>query len=118
MLLKNQYSLLLDVQKILDYMPVTNLKPDNEDAENEEKLLANYNTKKKYRQVWGVSKFITLIWYILLSKQLLGHTNKNDSQSDNSIFWICIVHLSFREILSFTFYVTFYLRIKEQMRFI
>lgn len=51
MLLKNQYSLLLDVQKILDYMPVTNLKPDNEDAENEEKLLANYNTKKKYRQV-------------------------------------------------------------------
>lgn len=32
-------------------MPVTNLKPDNEDAENEEKLLANYNTKKKYRQV-------------------------------------------------------------------
>ncbi|XP_018354348.1 PREDICTED: probable ATP-dependent RNA helicase DDX23 [Trachymyrmex septentrionalis] len=39
-----------DVQKILKYMPVTNLKPDNEDAENEEKLLANYNTKKKYRQ--------------------------------------------------------------------
>ena len=38
-----------DVQKILEYMPVTNLKPDNEDAENEEKLLANYNTKKKYR---------------------------------------------------------------------
>lgn len=39
-----------DVQKILDYMPVTNLKPDNEDAEDEAKLLANYNTKKKYRQ--------------------------------------------------------------------
>uniref|UniRef100_A0A0C9PQW5 Probable ATP-dependent RNA helicase DDX23 n=1 Tax=Fopius arisanus TaxID=64838 RepID=A0A0C9PQW5_9HYME len=39
-----------DVQKILEYMPVTNLKPDNEDAENEEKLLANYNTKKKFRQ--------------------------------------------------------------------
>lgn len=39
-----------DVQKILEYMPVSNLKPDNEDAENEEKLLANYNTKKKYRQ--------------------------------------------------------------------
>lgn len=44
-------SILTDVQKILEYMPVTNLKPDNEDAENEEKLLANYNTKKKYRQV-------------------------------------------------------------------
>ena len=40
-----------DVQKILDYMPVTNLKPDTEDAEDETKLLANYNSKKKYRQV-------------------------------------------------------------------
>ncbi|XP_039300703.1 probable ATP-dependent RNA helicase DDX23, partial [Nilaparvata lugens] len=40
-----------DVQKILDYMPVTNLKPDNEDAEDEAKLLANYNSKKKFRQV-------------------------------------------------------------------
>lgn len=39
-----------DVQKILDYMPVTNLKPDTEDAEDETKLLANYNSKKKYRQ--------------------------------------------------------------------
>ncbi|XP_039279809.1 probable ATP-dependent RNA helicase DDX23 [Nilaparvata lugens] len=39
-----------DVQKILDYMPVTNLKPDNEDAEDEAKLLANYNSKKKFRQ--------------------------------------------------------------------
>ncbi|XP_054269059.1 probable ATP-dependent RNA helicase DDX23 [Macrosteles quadrilineatus] len=39
-----------DVQKILDFMPVTNIKPDNEDAEDEAKLLANYNSKKKYRQ--------------------------------------------------------------------
>ncbi|XP_026684095.1 probable ATP-dependent RNA helicase DDX23 [Diaphorina citri] len=39
-----------DVQKILEYMPVTNLKPDTEDAEDENKLLANYNSKKKYRQ--------------------------------------------------------------------
>ncbi|XP_044001816.1 probable ATP-dependent RNA helicase DDX23 [Aphidius gifuensis] len=38
-----------DVQKILGYMPLTNLKPDNDDAEDGEKLLANY-TKKKYRQ--------------------------------------------------------------------
>jgi ATP-dependent RNA helicase DDX23/PRP28 len=42
------------VQKILDYMPVTNLKPDTEDAEDETKLLANYNSKKKYRQVGGL----------------------------------------------------------------
>jgi len=41
-------------------MPVTNLKPDNEDAENEEKLLANYNTKKKYRQVY--EKFLNLLY--------------------------------------------------------
>ncbi|XP_065210782.1 probable ATP-dependent RNA helicase DDX23 [Planococcus citri] len=39
-----------DVQKILEYMPVTNLKPDTEDAEDETKLLANYHSKKKYRQ--------------------------------------------------------------------
>lgn len=41
-------------------MPVTNLKPDNEDAENEEKLLANYNTKKKYRQVRNNIKYLIL----------------------------------------------------------
>lgn len=45
------WRVVVDVQKILDYMPVTNLKPDTEDAEDEIKLLANYNSKKKYRQV-------------------------------------------------------------------
>ena len=40
-----------DVQKILEYLPVTNLKPDNEDAEDIEKMLANFNTTQKYRQV-------------------------------------------------------------------
>lgn len=39
-----------DVQRILEYMPVTNLKPDTEEAEDGRFLLANYNTKKKYRQ--------------------------------------------------------------------
>ncbi|XP_056648050.1 probable ATP-dependent RNA helicase DDX23 [Diorhabda sublineata] len=39
-----------DVQKILEYMPVTNLKPDSEEAEDSRVLLANYNSKKKYRQ--------------------------------------------------------------------
>ncbi|XP_060516505.1 probable ATP-dependent RNA helicase DDX23 [Cylas formicarius] len=39
-----------DVQKILEYMPVTNLKPDTEEAEDTKVLLANYNSKKKYRQ--------------------------------------------------------------------
>lgn len=40
-----------DVQKILEYMPVSNQKPDTEDAEDEEKMLANFSTKDKYRQV-------------------------------------------------------------------
>lgn len=39
-----------DVQKILEYMPVTNLKPDTEEAEDSKLLLANYHSKKKYRQ--------------------------------------------------------------------
>lgn len=39
-----------DVQRILEYMPVTNLKPDSEEAEDSKVLLANYNSKKKYRQ--------------------------------------------------------------------
>ncbi|KAL0280031.1 UNVERIFIED_CONTAM: hypothetical protein PYX00_001451 [Menopon gallinae] len=39
-----------DVQKILEYMPVTNIKPDTEEAEDDKFLLANYNSKKKYRQ--------------------------------------------------------------------
>uniref|UniRef100_A0A6M2DIA5 Probable ATP-dependent RNA helicase DDX23 n=1 Tax=Xenopsylla cheopis TaxID=163159 RepID=A0A6M2DIA5_XENCH len=39
-----------DVQRILEYMPVTNIKPDSEDAEDAAKLLQNYNSKKKYRQ--------------------------------------------------------------------
>lgn len=39
-----------DVQKILEYMPVTNLKPDTDEAEDASKLLENFYTKKKYRQ--------------------------------------------------------------------
>lgn len=39
-----------DVQKILEYMPVTNLKPDTDEAEDAEKLMENFYTKNKYRQ--------------------------------------------------------------------
>lgn len=39
-----------DVQKILEFMPVSNIKPDSDAAEDASVLLANYNTKKKYRQ--------------------------------------------------------------------
>ena len=40
-----------DVQKILEYLPVTNMKPDTEDAENEHHLKINFTSKDKYRQV-------------------------------------------------------------------
>ncbi|NXD45743.1 DDX23 helicase, partial [Copsychus sechellarum] len=45
-----------DVQKILEHMPVTNQKPDTDEAEDPEKMLANFESgKHKYRQV-GVGK--------------------------------------------------------------
>jgi len=40
-----------DVKKILDFMPVTNQKPDTEEAEDEELLMSNFFSKNKYRQV-------------------------------------------------------------------
>lgn len=39
------------VQKVLSYLPVTNLKPDTEEAEDSATLMQNFLTKKKYRQV-------------------------------------------------------------------
>ncbi len=39
-----------DVQKILEFMPVTNLKPDTEEAEDAKSLMQNFYSKKKYRQ--------------------------------------------------------------------
>ena len=40
-----------EVKKILEYLPVTNLKPDNEEAEDPEKMLLNIESSKhKFRQ--------------------------------------------------------------------
>uniref|UniRef100_A0A4W3GZB0 RNA helicase n=2 Tax=Callorhinchus milii TaxID=7868 RepID=A0A4W3GZB0_CALMI len=40
-----------DVQKILEYMPVSNQKPDTDEAEDPEKMMANFESgKHKYRQ--------------------------------------------------------------------
>lgn len=45
-----------DVQRILDFMPVSNMKPDTEEAEDSSVLLSNYASKKKFRQVkWSLS---------------------------------------------------------------
>ena len=53
-----------DVQSILKYLPVTNQKPDTEEAEDMEKLKANFHTKDKFRQVIiGVLMMIFLIIY-------------------------------------------------------
>lgn len=59
-----------DVQKILEYMPVTNQKPDTDEAEDEKILLANFNSKNKYRQVgilsylfFRVNKEVSLLFF-------------------------------------------------------
>jgi ATP-dependent RNA helicase DDX23/PRP28 len=39
-----------DVQKILGHLPVTNEKPDTDDAEDPEKLMAKFGTRDRYRQ--------------------------------------------------------------------
>ncbi|KAI1731787.1 DEAD/DEAH box helicase domain-containing protein [Ditylenchus destructor] len=39
-----------EVNRILDFIPVTNLKPDTEDAEDENKLMENFANRNKYRQ--------------------------------------------------------------------
>lgn len=38
------------VQQILEFLPVSNTKPDTEEAEDEKKLMANFASKQKYRQ--------------------------------------------------------------------
>ncbi|XP_037093871.1 LOW QUALITY PROTEIN: probable ATP-dependent RNA helicase DDX23 [Pollicipes pollicipes] len=39
-----------EVQKILDHMPVSNAKPDTDEAEDEDHLMENFKSKHKYRQ--------------------------------------------------------------------
>lgn len=39
-----------EVQKILEFMPVTNVKPDTDEAEDENVLRQNWQTRDKYRQ--------------------------------------------------------------------
>lgn len=40
-----------EVKKILEYLPVSNMKPDSEDAENPDKMLLNFESSQhKFRQ--------------------------------------------------------------------
>lgn len=52
-----------DVQKILEHMPVTNQKPDNDDAEDEQKLMANFNSKNKFRQVCFIRFYFCICFH-------------------------------------------------------
>lgn len=50
-----------EVQKILNFLPVSNFKPDTELAENAEILKENFLSKHKYRQVRTVIKVLHYI---------------------------------------------------------
>lgn len=51
-----------DVQKILEYIPVTNQKPDTDEAEDPEKMMQNFESgKHKYRQVTDIMIYHGLI---------------------------------------------------------
>lgn len=39
------------LQQVLDYLPLTNMKPDSEEAEDIEKLNIKLGSREKYRQV-------------------------------------------------------------------
>jgi len=52
-----------DVQKILDFMPVTNQKPDTDEAEDEAVLMRNFFSKDKYRQV--INQLLRRISYLI-----------------------------------------------------
>lgn len=49
-----------DVKKILDFMPVTNQKPDTDEAEDELVLMSNFYSKNKYRQVSKGTLFLAV----------------------------------------------------------
>lgn len=58
-----------DVQKILEHMPVTNQKPDTDEAEDPEKMLANFESgKHKYRQVSGAQSSSCPVLQLVESK--------------------------------------------------
>lgn len=60
-----------DLHRIREHLPVTNQKPDNDDAEDDEKLITNLNTKNKFRQVfaWLIQNVLVYLphFYLLFS---------------------------------------------------
>ena len=62
-----------DVQKILEHLPVSNLKPDTEEAEDERMLKLNFSSKSKYRQV---SEYGVRLGGVKLNRVRVGGFNK------------------------------------------
>lgn len=60
-----------EVRKILEYLPVTNEKPDTEEAEDDTAMLQNFNTKKKYRQVFFCLSYTCFFGMVVMSKLLV-----------------------------------------------
>ena len=50
-----------DVQRILEFLPVSNMKPDTDEAEDEVILKANFARKDKYRQVGEYKSIIVIL---------------------------------------------------------
>jgi ATP-dependent RNA helicase DDX23/PRP28 len=76
-----------DVQKILEHMPVTNLKPDTDDAEDAEKLMANFHSKHKYRQV----RILLVTFHDLIFRPNVNSSywsNSYKCQNRSNTFWI------------------------------
>ena len=52
-----------DVQKILQYLPVSNMKPDTEDAENVEYLQENFKLKVSHISVTRGQHYISILYF-------------------------------------------------------
>lgn len=59
-----------EVRKILEYLPVTNEKPDTEEAEDDTAMLQNFNTKKKYRQVFFCLSYTCFFGMVVMFKTI------------------------------------------------
>ena len=70
-----------DVQHILDFLPVSNMKPDTDDAEDEKLLLSNFATKDKYRQVRSlirINSVVILVYQCIIHLAMRSPLHAND----------------------------------------
>ena len=65
-----------DVRKILEYLPVSNMKPDTDDAEDETKMMANFFTRNKFRQVPIVFSLSFFAFHIISLFHKFSHCSR------------------------------------------